>query len=86
MRAHLPVAVLKLRQLCPEPVSEYEPPQSRSPSWLWYSLVSGSAARRHELLVEGRKTSADCVAPTPPVMRMAVEVKCRLKVSNALMF
>ena len=68
--SHSPVWTLHLRQLLR--VDEtYPPPQRRGPAWTWDSLSSGSEGSWHEVLLQGRNTSADCRAPPPPVMRMA---------------
>ena len=70
---HPPVCLFHLRQLLR--VDESNPPQSSWPDWTCPTLLSGSEGSLHEVLVQGRNTSADCSAPNPPVMRMAAEME-----------
>ena len=52
------------------------PPQSKGPAWTWAHLSSGSEGSLHEVLLQGRNTSADCAALNfPPVMRMAAKIE-----------
>ena len=69
-----PSCTLHCKQLLLVDVS-FPPPQSTFPDCTWSSLSSGSAGSSHVEFCHGINNSADCSAPTPPVIRMASEMK-----------
>ena len=56
-------------------VDESHPPHNMLPAWTWYRLSSGSEGSWHEVLLQVRNTSVVCLAPFPPVIRMAAKIK-----------
>ena len=45
------------------------------PAWTWLCLLSGSEGSWHEVLLQGRNTSADLSVSSPPVMRIAAAME-----------
>ena len=79
-RFHLRQLLCSSADVCPDEPNP--PPQRRWPAWTWSSLSSGRGGSWHEVLLQGRNTSADCrqqtplcSAPTPPVIRMATKME-----------
>ena len=58
-------------------VGGLNPPHTMLPDWTCLYLQSGSQGSWHEVLFQGRYTSAVCPAPYPPVIRMATEIETK---------
>ena len=57
-------------------VDKTDPPPHRVvPDWTWPHLPSGSEGRSHVEFCHGINISVDLPAPSPPVIRMASEMK-----------
>ena len=63
-------------------VDEAYPPHTMFPACTWLALTSGSGGSSHVEFCHGRNNSADCSAPSPPVIRMASELDLEVVVDG----